>query len=71
MNCSLLDDEEYVNSTTEMIPVGIAEGREELSDDRDRVCGIGLNITYELMLAVTLVERQSKEKKRKQNSKMN
>jgi len=34
MNCSLLDDEEYVNSATEMIPMWITEGREELSDDR-------------------------------------
>ena len=34
MNCSLLDDEEYVNSVTEMIPVWITEGRKELSDDR-------------------------------------
>ena len=34
MNCSLLDDEEYVNDLTEKIPVWIAEGREQLSDDR-------------------------------------
>jgi len=34
MNCSLLGDEEYVNSVTEMIPMWITEGREELSDDR-------------------------------------
>ena len=33
MNCSLLDDEEYVNDLTEKIPVWIAEGREQLSDD--------------------------------------
>jgi len=34
MNCSLLDDEEYVNSVTELIPMWITEGWEELSDDR-------------------------------------
>jgi len=34
MNCLLLDDEEYVNSVTELIPMWITEGREELSDDR-------------------------------------
>ena len=34
MNCSLLDDEEYFNDLTEKIPVWIAEGREQLSDDR-------------------------------------
>ena len=33
MNCFLLDDEEYVNDLTEKIPVWIAEGREQLSDD--------------------------------------
>ena len=33
MNCSLLD-EEYVNSVTELIPMWITEGRQELSDDR-------------------------------------
>ena len=35
MNCSLLDDEEYVNNVTEMIPIWIADGRKELSDDRN------------------------------------
>lgn len=33
MNCSLLVDEEYVNSVTEMIPIWTAEGRKVLSDD--------------------------------------
>ena len=33
LNCSLLDDEEYVNNVTELIPIWIAEGRKELSDD--------------------------------------
>ena len=32
-NCSLLGDEEYVNSVTELIPIWAAEGRKELSDD--------------------------------------
>ena len=34
LNCSLLVDEEYVNSVTELIPIWAAEGRKELSDDR-------------------------------------
>ena len=34
MNCSLLADEEYVNSITELIPIWTAEGRKELSVDR-------------------------------------
>ena len=32
MNCSMLNDEEYVNNVTEMLPVWTAEGRKELSD---------------------------------------
>ena len=35
MNCSLLKDEEYVNSVTEMLPVWTAEGRKKLSDSRN------------------------------------
>ena len=34
MNCSLLDDEEYVNVITESIPIWLAQGHEELSDYR-------------------------------------
>ena len=34
MNCSLLADEEFVNSVAELIPTWAAEGRKELSDDR-------------------------------------
>ena len=34
MNCSLLDDEEYVNGIAEKIPVWLAEGRNELSDSQ-------------------------------------
>ena len=34
MNCSLLDEEDYVNDITEKIPIWLAEGRKELSDSR-------------------------------------
>ena len=34
MNCSLLDDEDYVNDITEKIPILLAEGRKDLSDSR-------------------------------------
>ena len=34
MNCSLLDDEEYVNVITESIPIWLAQGHKELSDYR-------------------------------------
>ena len=34
MNCSLLDDEEYVNVISESIPVWLAQGHKELADFR-------------------------------------
>jgi len=34
MNCSLLDDEEYVKDITESIPIWLAQGHEELSNYR-------------------------------------
>ena len=32
MNCSILDDEDYVSDITEKIPIWLAEGRKDLSD---------------------------------------
>ena len=34
MNCSLLDDEDYINDIAAKIPIWLAEGRNELSDNR-------------------------------------
>ena len=34
MNCSLLDDEDYINDLAQKIPIWLAEGRNELSDNR-------------------------------------
>ena len=34
MNCSLLDDQDYVNDITEKITIWSAEGLKELSDSR-------------------------------------
>lgn len=34
MNCSLLDDEDYVNGITERLPIWLAEGRKDLSNCR-------------------------------------
>ena len=34
MNCSLLDDEDYVNDITKKIPIWLAEGRKDLSYSR-------------------------------------
>ena len=33
MDCTLLDDEEYVNNITEKIPIWLAVGCNELSDN--------------------------------------
>ena len=35
MNCSLLDDEDYIDDIAEKIPAWLAEGRNELSDNRN------------------------------------
>ncbi|CAH3122533.1 unnamed protein product [Pocillopora meandrina] len=50
MNCSLLIDEEYVNSVTEMIPIWTAEGRKVLSDDRSTWDWIKYNIKHHAIL---------------------
>ena len=50
MNCSLLVDEEYVNSVTEMIPIWTAEGRKVLSDDRSTLDWIKYNIKHPAIL---------------------
>ena len=34
MNCSVLDDEDYGEDITRMIPLWIAEGQKEFTDDR-------------------------------------
>ena len=34
MNCSLLDDEDYVRDVTTKIPIWLIEGQKELTDDR-------------------------------------
>ena len=61
MNCSLLDDAEYVNSTTEMIPVWIAEGREELSDDRCVWDWVKYNLRAHAIRHSSRKEKQRKE----------
>ena len=33
MNCSLLDDEDYINDLAQKIPLWLAEGQNELSDN--------------------------------------
>ena len=34
MNCALLEDDDYINDATSKIPIWLAQGRKDLSDDR-------------------------------------
>lgn len=58
MNCSLLVDEEFVNSVTEMIPIWTAEGRKVLSDDRSTWDWIKCNIKHHAILLKKESERK-------------
>ena len=59
MNCSLLKDEEYVNSVAEMLPVWTAEGRKELSDSRNVWDWIKYNIRAH---AINYSKKKAKER---------
>ena len=68
MNCSLLDDEEYVNNVTEFIPIWIAEGRKELSDDRIVWDWLKYNIRVH---AMHFSQRKAKERNEMENNLQN
>ena len=59
MNCSLLKDEEYVNSVAEMLPVWTAEGRKELWDSRNVWDWIKYNIRAH---AINYSKKKAKER---------
>ena len=59
MKCSLLTDEEYIDSITEMIPIWIAEGRKDLPDDRSVWEWIKFNIRAH---AIWHCKRRAKER---------
>ena len=65
LNCSLLVDEEYVNSVTELIPIWAAKGRKELSDDRSVWDWIKYNIRAH---ACRHSKKRSKERGKKELS---
>ena len=65
MNCSLLDDEEYVNDVTEMIPIWIAEERKELSDDRNVWDWLKYSISAH---AVQYSQRKARERNKKESN---
>ena len=65
MNCSLLDDEDYVNDITEKIPIWLAEGRKELLDSRSFWDWLKYNIRAH---AIQLSKRRARERnEREQN----
>ena len=65
MNCSLLEDEGYVNDITEKIPIWLAEGRKELSDNRSIWDWLKYNIRAH---TIQLSKRRARERnEREQN----
>ena len=69
MNCSLLEDDDYINDITVKIPVWLAEGYKELSDNRNIWDWIKY-ITLELMQFSIRNVRQKKEMIKKTLSRM-
>ena len=65
MNCSLLEDDEYVNSVNQMLSLWAAEGRKELSDSRSVWDWIKYNIRAHAInySKKKVKERNEKEKK--------
>jgi len=59
MNCPLLEDDEYVNSVTEMLPLSAAEGRKELSESRSVWDWIKYNVRAH---AINYSKKKAKER---------
>ena len=68
MNCSLLKDDDYINDITVKIPVWLAEGYKELSDNRNIWDWIKYNIRIN---AIQHSKRKAKEKYDKENTLQN
>ena len=69
MNCSLLEDDDYINDITAKIPVWLAEGYKELSDNRNIWDWIKYNIR--IINAIQHSKRKAKEKYDKENTLQN
>ena len=65
LNCSLLADDAYVNSVTELLPVWAAEGRKELTDHKSVWDWIKYNIRAH---AINFSKRKSKERYEKEKT---
>ena len=71
MNCSLLDDEDYINDLAEKIPIWLAEGRNhgnELSDNRSIWDWMKYNINKNAHNSVFEKKSAGKKRKRKKSS---
>ena len=68
MNCSLLDDDDYINDITVKIPVWLAEGYKELSDNRNIWDWIKYNIRIN---AIQHSKRRAKEGNDEENTLQN
>ena len=65
MNCSILDDEDYVSDITEKIPIWLTEGRKDLSDRRSIWDWLKYNIRAH---TIQLSKRKARERnEREQN----
>ena len=64
MNCSLLDDDNYIREVTAKLPVWLAEGRSDLSGNRSIWDWIKFNIRTQ---AVQHSKRKARERKEKEN----
>ena len=65
LNCSLLADDAYVNSVTDLLPIWVAEGRKELSDHRSVWDWIKYNIRAH---AINFSKKKSKERNEKEKT---
>ena len=65
LNCSLLADDAYVNSVTELLPLWAAEGRKELTNHRSVWDWIKYNIRAH---AINFSKRKSKERNKKEKT---
>ena len=68
MNCSLLEDDDYINDITAKIPVWLAEGYKELSDNRNIWDWIKYNIRIN---AIQHSKRKAKERNDKEKTLQN
>ena len=63
MNCSILEEESYINDVTRKIPIWVAEGQKELADSRTTLEWIKYNIRTH---AIQYSKRRAKEKSDKE-----